>query len=131
MENELFDIDSSSVQNETTDKPKPYTTQKTDISYIINEPYKGDMTVLVHSSGFKSLGTIIKIIAFFVALAVIGIHTFAAYILFAFKPIYASICIAIVTLGLVLALIILFLIYALGHTINQNNEILDLLRKTK
>ena len=129
MENEIFDINSSLETNESNTKKeiKP----KTDISYIVNEPYKPDMTVVVHSSGFKSLGAIIKLIAFFVALAVIGIHTLAAYLLFAFKPIYASICIIIVTFGLVLALVILFLIYALGHTINQNNEILELLRKTK
>lgn len=127
MDNAHFDIEPLENEPETPSKSRHFD----NIPFIFSEPMKSQKKTTVRSSGFKSLGTIVKIIAFFVALAVIGIHTFAAYLLFAFRPLYASICIAIVTLGLVLALIILFLIYALGHSINQNNEIIALLKKHK
>lgn len=93
-----------------------------------NNEKSSKTNTLIKNTGFKCLGNIIKIIAFIVALAVIGVHALAAYILFAFRPLYISVCIAIVAFGLVLALIILFLIYALGHSINQNNEILSILK---
>ncbi|MDD6478431.1 MAG: hypothetical protein PUF48_01265 [Oscillospiraceae bacterium] len=78
---------------------------------------------------FKSLGIIVKIISLVVAFAVLGIHVAAAFFLFAFKPAYTTICIAIVLLGLIVSLIVLFLIYALGHCICQNNKILEELKK--
>ena len=84
--------------------------------------------VIIKNTGFKSLGNIVKVIAFVVAIAVLAVFVLAAYILFAFRPLYRTICLAIVTAGLIVSLIVLFLIYALGHTINQNNEILALLK---
>lgn len=83
----------------------------------------------IKPTGFKCLGNIVKLIGFLVALAIIAIHVLAAYILFKFRPLYMSVCALIVTVGFIIALIVLFLIYALGHSINQNNEILYLLRE--
>ena len=84
------------------------------------KPISNILPFEIKTTGFKSLGNIVKVIAFIVAAAIILIHAFAAYALFAFRPAYTSICIAIVLLGLCVALIVLFLIYALGHSINQN-----------
>lgn len=123
MDNANLDIEP--IETETKAKKQPF---KKALS-VFDNLIKNEKDADTGSSGFKSLGTIVKVIAFFVAFAVIGIHIFAAYLLFAFRPLYASICIIIVTFGLVLALIVLFLIYALGHTIDQNNEIIDLLKR--
>lgn len=84
---------------------------------------------LFKANGFKSLGLIVKIISFVVAISVLLGFIVAAYLLFAFKPIFITASIAIILLGLVISLISLFLIYALGHCIDQNNEILKLLKK--
>lgn len=83
----------------------------------------------VKPTGFRWLGNIVKVIGFFVALVIIAVHVLAAYILFNYRPLYIPVCFIIVTVGFVIALIALFLIYALGHSINQNNEILYLLKK--
>ena len=83
----------------------------------------------VKPTGFRWLGNIIKVIGFFVALVIIAVHVLAAYILFNYRPLYITVCLLIVSVGFVIALIALFLIYALGHSINQNNEILYLLKK--
>lgn len=89
---------------------------------------KSALKVKVKNTGFKSLGNIIKVIAFLVAIAVIFVHVIAAYLLFAFRPLYLAVCIGIVAFGLVVSLILLFLIYALGQILNQNYEILTILK---
>ena len=122
MENEpLFEAtEQNEVLNETTTPVQKVKSKSVKIKKALKK--------IPLSTGFKCLGNIIKIIAFLVALAIIAVHALAAYILFAFRPLYLSICIAIVAFGFVLALIVLFLIYALGHSINQNNEIIALLK---
>ncbi|MBE6733038.1 MAG: hypothetical protein E7561_03475 [Ruminococcaceae bacterium] len=135
MENKNIDINSTNTgfvieEDNVTVEPeavaeKPNKFFKKPINFKfkdIKNPIK------IKTTGFKSLGNIVKVIAFIVALAIIAVHLLAAYILFAFRPLYLSVCIAIVTFGLVVALMVLFLIYALGHSINQNNEILALLK---
>ena len=82
----------------------------------------------VKNTSFKSLGNIIKVISFIVAFAIVVVHVIAAYILFAFRPLYLAFCFGIVTFGLVVALIVLLLIFALGHILNQNYEILTILK---
>ena len=78
---------------------------------------------------FKSLGTIIKAIAFLVAFAVLAVFLLAAYLLFTKDALFAAISIGIVITGIVIATIIMFLIFGLGHVICQNNEILKRLNK--
>lgn len=124
MENEFFDVSSST--KEATDNQENVDTKNKKETKLpqIKLP-------VIKETGFKSLGNIIKIIAFVIAFAVIGVHALAAYILFAFRPLYLTVCIAIVAFGFAVSLIILFLIYALGHCINQNNEIISLLKNNK
>lgn len=104
-------------------------TENLDSSSTANAKEKKQSVKPLKRTGFKCLGNIVKAISFLVALAIIAVHVLAAYILFNFRPLYAAVCFMIVTFGLVIALIVFFLIYALGHSINQNNEILYLLRK--
>ena len=58
---------------------------------------------------FKHLDKIIKAISFIVALMILLVFAAVA---------------AVLIVGIVLSIIILFLIYAVGHLISQNNEII-------
>ncbi len=135
MENKNIDINSTDTgfvieEDNVTSEPEAVTEKsKKFFKKPINFKFKDIKNpIKIKTTGFKSLGNIVKTIAFIVAVAIIAVHVLAAYILFAFRPLYLSVCIAIVTLGLIAALMVLFLIYALGHSINQNNEILALLK---
>jgi len=135
MENKNIDINSTNTgfvieEDNVTVEPKAVAKKPNKFfKKPINFKFKDIKNpIKIKTTGFKSLGNIVKVIAFIVALAIIAVHLLAAYILFAFRPLYLSVCIAIVTFGLVVALMVLFLIYALGHSINQNNEILALLK---
>jgi len=114
MDNDMIDI--SSISEELKEEKK--TKNKIDAIKNIKIP-------TIKATGFKNLGNIIKVISFIVAIAIFLVHILAAYILFAFKSLYLTISIAIVVFGLIVSLIALFLIYASGHIINQNNEIIS------
>ena len=70
------------------------------------------------------LDKIVKAIAFIVALFVLLIFAAGALILYKMDKSFAMIALCILIAGIALALIFLFLIYAIGHMITQNNEIL-------
>ncbi len=78
---------------------------------------------------FKNLGTIIKTVSFIIAFFIVILSFVAAYFLFSKQPLYMAISLGIVILGTVVAAIVMFLIYGLGHVICQNNEILKELKK--
>ncbi len=120
MDNDMIDI--SSISEEFKEEKKA----KGKIKAL-----KNIKIPTIKATGFKSLGNIIKVISFVVAIAIFLVHILAAYILFAFKPLYLTISIAIVVFGLIVSLITLFLIYASGHIINQNNEIISKLNELK
>ena len=145
MENEK--INTNSVINDfvTEESSKPTVKKKSSVQRLRNikkiideKEAEGNAAKLpeiilnrdIKSTGFKSLGNIIRFIAFLVAIAIVGVHVLAAYVLFNFRPEYYTYSIGIITIGLVLGFIVLFLIYALGHIANQNYEILSIL-KTK
>ena len=124
MDNDMIDISSVSeeLEKKKKTKAKKMTEKKTNLIKNIKIP-------TIKETGFKSLGNIIKVISFVVAIVILLVFVLAAYILFAFKPLYLTVSIAIVVFGLLVSLITLFLIYASGHIINQNNEIISRLNE--
>ena len=77
---------------------------------------------------FKNLGNIIKSIAFIICFCIIAISFIGAFFLFTFDKFFMAIAVGLMIFGTVIALITMFLIYSLGHIINQNNEILSRLK---
>lgn len=78
---------------------------------------------------FKKLGGIIKAISFIVSSFLFVIVLVLALLLYAIDHFFLPFSIALVILGAVTALIVMFLIYGLGQVICQNNEILTRLSK--
>ena len=78
---------------------------------------------------FKNIGTIIKFIAFLICFSVIILSFFAAYFIFTFNAVFATIAAAVILFGTIFGVILLFVIYGIGHIICQNNEILSRLKK--
>lgn len=73
---------------------------------------------------FNALGNIIKAIAFILAFAIIILSFFAAFFFFTIDNVLSPMALAVIIGGTVLAAILFFPIYGLGHVVNQNNEIL-------
>ena len=73
---------------------------------------------------FKHLDKIIKAISFIVALMIILVFAAVAAVLIMLDKIFAVVAVGVFIVGIVLSIIILFLIYAVGHLISQNNEII-------
>ena len=73
---------------------------------------------------FKHLDKIIKAISFIVALMILLVFAGVAAVLIMLDKIFAIVAVGVFIVGIVLSIIILFLIYAVGHLISQNNEII-------
>ena len=73
---------------------------------------------------FKHLDKIIKAISFIVALMILLVFAAVAAVLIMLDKIFAIVAVGVFVVGIVLSIIILFLIYAVGHLISQNNEII-------
>lgn len=73
---------------------------------------------------FKNLDKIIKAIAFIVSLGILLIFAAAAVVLVMLDKIFMIVSVCLFIVGIILAAITLFLIYAVGHLISQNNEII-------
>lgn len=73
---------------------------------------------------FKHLDKIIKALSFIISLVVLLAFAGVAALLFMVDKIFAIISVAVFIVGVIISIIVLFLIYALGHLISQNNEIL-------
>ena len=71
---------------------------------------------------FRHLDKIIKAISFIVSIGILLVFAAAGAVLIMLDKIFAIVAVAI--LGIILSVISLFLIYAIGHLISQNNEIL-------
>lgn len=102
-----------------------------DISSTSSEFRKqNDGPITVYGNGIaKNLGGIIKAIGFILAFVIIAVSFVIAYFLFSTEKFFMAISLAIIILGTVSGVIILFLIYGLGQIICQNNEILRRLNK--
>ena len=73
---------------------------------------------------FKHLDKIIKAISFIVALMILLVFAAVAAVLIMLDKIFAIVAVGVFIVGIVLSIIVLFLIYAVGHLISQNNEII-------
>lgn len=103
-ENEMEDIVSTSPQAKKAENKK-----------VLNRNIKGVA---------NGLGSIIKAISFLVAFFVLAMFFAAAYLLYTKDPLFTAISIAIIIAGVVVSTIVMFLIFAMGQIITQNNEIL-------
>lgn len=72
----------------------------------------------------RALDKIIKAIAFLMALFVLILFAAGAFILYKMDKSFSMIALCLLIAGIALSLITLFMIYAIGHIITQNNEIL-------
>ena len=66
----------------------------------------------------------LKAISFIVALMILLVFAAVAAVLIMLDKIFAVVAVGVFIVGIVLSIIILFLIYAVGHLISQNNEII-------
>ena len=73
---------------------------------------------------FRHRDKIIKAISFIVALMILLVFAAVAAVLIMLDKIFAIVAVGVFIVGIVLSIIILFLIYAVGHLISQNNEII-------
>ena len=73
---------------------------------------------------FKHLDKIIKAISFIVSIGILLMFAAVAAVLVMLDKIFAVVAVAVFILGIILSLMVLFLIYAVGHLISQNNEII-------
>ncbi len=76
------------------------------------------------NGAMRHLDKVIKAISFIVALLVAAVFFIVAAIVVTLDASFKFIALAIVIVGIILALICLFLIYGLGHIITQNKQIL-------
>ena len=73
---------------------------------------------------FKHLDKIIKAISFIVSIGILLMFAAVAAVLVMLDKIFAVVAVAVLIVGIILSLVVLFLIYAVGHLISQNNEII-------
>lgn len=73
---------------------------------------------------FKNLDKIIKAIAFIVSLVILLVFAAIGAVLILLDKIFLIVAVAVFIVGIILSAIVLFLIYAVGHLISQNNEII-------
>ena len=73
---------------------------------------------------FKHLDKIIKAISFIVSIGILLMFAAVAAVLVMLDKIFAVVAVAVFIVGIILSLMVLFLIYAVGHLISQNNEII-------
>ena len=72
----------------------------------------------------RCLDKIVKAIAFLMALFVLILFAAGAFILYKMDKSFSMIALCVLIAGIAFSLITLFMIYAIGHIITQNNEIL-------
>ena len=86
--------------------------------------------VLAYSNGlYKNLGNIVKAIAFILAFAIIILGFVVAFFLFSKTAFSIAISFAAIIVFTLIAAIVFFPIFGIGHILCQNNEILKVLNK--
>lgn len=73
----------------------------------------------------KNLDKIVKAISFIVSIGVLLLFIGVAAVLLILDKTFIGFAVLVLLFGIVVALITLFLIYATGHIITQNNAILE------
>lgn len=79
-------------------------------------------------AALKNLGNIVKIISFVLAFAVLIMSIVLAFFIISKSFLSVAISLTIIVFGAVFAAIVFFPVYAIGHIICQNNEILEKLK---
>ena len=99
-----------------------------DISSVSNaQPIVSKKAVPKKTS--NALGNVIKAIGFFIGFVIVGLTFVGAFFLYSKAPLFMAISLVVIIAGTLLATMVTLLIYALGHIIIQNNEIIDKLNK--
>lgn len=74
---------------------------------------------------FKHIDKVIKLISFVLAIGVLLLFAAVGAVLIFLDKAFVVLAIGVFIIGIVMAIITLFLVYSLGHIISQNNEILN------
>ena len=86
---------------------------------------KRESAAEVYAEGaFKNIDKVIKAISFLISIGTFLIFAGIAVVLALFDPIFTILSIGLAIFGILFSLILLFLIFGLGHIITQNKEIL-------
>ncbi len=86
---------------------------------------KIDLKATAYSEGaYKNIDKVVKAIAYIVSVCTFLIFAAIAVVLVIFDSIFLILSMGLIIFGVSLSLILLFLIYAIGHIISQNREIL-------
>lgn len=72
----------------------------------------------------KNIDKVIKAISFIVAIGIFLVFAAIAVVLYLLDKMFTLVAIGVLVLGIVMALIMLFIIYGIGHIITQNNALL-------
>lgn len=94
-----------------------------------NKLKQAELAVKSYEDGaFRHIDKVIKAISFIVAIGIFLIFTAIAAVLVMLDQIFAMVAIGVFIFGIILALISLFLIFAIGHIVSLNKEILRRLK---
>jgi len=72
----------------------------------------------------NNIDKVIKAISFIVAIGIFLVFAAIAVVLYLLDKMFTLVAIGVLVLGIVMALIMLFIIYGIGHIITQNNALL-------
>ena len=121
VNDEYIDINSSTPKTESKSKAKA--------NKRIQLPDFGKHIEKYGHGLFKHMGGIIKFIAFVICFAIVIVSFIAAYFFHSNSNFGKILTFSIVGGGTAIALIILFMIYGVGHIICQNNVIITRLNQ--
>lgn len=89
-----------------------------------NKRHKRKSSKSYENASLGHIDKVIKAISFIVAIGVLLLFAAVAALLYMLDKIFSPIAIAVFIIGIVLALIFLFIIFGIGHIITLNKEIL-------
>lgn len=101
-----------------------------DISSTSKKIKKNENPAMIYADGiYKNLGNVVKAISFILCIGIIILSFIVAFFVFSKTAFSIALSLCIIILGTVLAAIVFFPLYAIGHIVCQNNEILKRLNK--
>lgn len=101
-----------------------------DMEDISSTSKKIENPAMIYADGiYKNLGNVVKAISFILCIGIIILSFIVAFFVFSKTAFSIALSLCIIILGTVLAAIVFFPIYAVGHIVCQNNEILKRLNK--
>lgn len=127
----VFETEPVAEETVALQEPAPETSEEKPIlpdkKELKKKAKKALDTVIAKEYANKSIthiDKVIKTISFIVAAFVLLVFAAAALVLFLLDKAFTVIAVGILAVGIIFALIFLFIIYGIGHIITQNNEIL-------